>query len=74
MNVASNKAMWAPPPTAIPRQVRSLACGCMSKLFAAGDILPLYSRASALLGELSDGKGGASSEVRRAGVAAPAGL
>ena len=45
--------------------VRALACACMSRLFAAGDALPLYGRVSALLGELQERDRGAAGEPQR---------
>jgi hypothetical protein len=44
----------APPPARAPSQVRGLACGCISRLFAAGDGLPLFGRVNALLAELQE--------------------
>lgn len=52
--------------------VRALAAACMSKLFAAGDMLPLYGRVSALQGELAEKDRGAASEVRAAHPSAAA--
>jgi hypothetical protein len=54
------------PPNTPPRQVRALACGCMSRLYSAGDMLPLYGRVSALQGELQE-RERAGGEVRRGG-------
>jgi hypothetical protein len=45
---------WRHCPMCAMPQIRALACGCMSRLFAAGDMLPLYGRVSALQGELQE--------------------
>jgi len=47
------------------RQVRSLACGCMSKLFSCGDTLPLYGRVSALQDQLQERDRGGGAEAQR---------